>query len=233
MTTLGNIFLIVDMAQLISQGAGGDYLGYWPPQWSKSDYPSQIKIYDTVDDKTYYIDGSLRTEHSNRMTKTRHPIQNGTPISDHAYREPSRVTLEVVFTDVLQDFKTLYTDSSTKSISAYSAFIALQRSKHPITLTTKLAEYTGMLIEDIQAPDDLTTQYGLKMMVTFEECFTAFLTKSKTSANSNITKKTPRGIVQAPSLQTQITNIVKNRLMSKYTVTRVITGVDTLLGAIE
>lgn len=229
MADLNNIFLIVDMAQLIAQGAGGDFLGYWPPQWNKNDYPSQIKIYDTIDNKTYYVDGSLRTEHSNRMTKTRHPIQNGTPISDHMYREPSRVILEAVFTDVLQDFKTLYTDSSTKSISAYGAFIALQRSKHPITLTTKLAEYTGMLIEDIQAPDDFTTQYGLKMMITFEECLTAFLTKSKTSANSNTTKKTPRGIVQTPPLLNQITNIVKNRLMSKYTVTGAITGIDTLL----
>ena len=233
MTTLGNIFLIVDMAQLIRQGAGGDYLGYWPPQWNEN-YPSQIKIYDTVDDKVYYVDGALRINHTSRMTKTRHPIQNGAPISDHAYREPSRVVIEAVFSDVLQDFNKdskarLYTDDSTKSISAYGAFIFLQRSKHPITLTTKLAEYTGMLIEDIETPDDISTKYGLRMRVTFEEVLTALVSiGSATSAAPNITKKTPRGIVQSNSLTKQITNTVKNRLLSKYTVT----GVGSLLGRV-
>ncbi len=231
---LNDIFLIVDMSQLLYQGFGEDYAGYWPPQWNEN-YPSQIKIYDTVDDKVYYVDGALRINHTSRMTKTRHPIQNGAPISDHAYREPSRVVIEAVFSDVLQDFNKdskarLYTDDSTKSISAYGAFIFLQRSKHPITLTTKLAEYTGMLIEDIETPDDISTKYGLRMSITFEECLTALISasgsvNSKSSANPNTTKKTPRGIVQSPSLTTQITNTVKNRLLSKYTVT----GVGSLI----
>ena len=225
---LQDVFLIVDLAQQLYEGFGGEYNGYWPPQWTE-DYPSQIKIYDPVDNKTYYIDGALRIDHISRMTKTRHPIQNGAPISDHAYREPNRVVVDVMFTDVLQDYKTFYTDGPTKSIAAYDAFIKLQRSKHPITLTTKLAEYAGMLINDIETPDDVSTKYGLRMRVTFEEVLTALVSiGSATSAAPNITKKTPRGIVQSNSLTKQITNTVKNRLLSKYTVT----GVGSLLGRV-
>ena len=231
---LQDVFLIVDLAQQLYEGFGGEYNGYRPPQWTE-DYPSQIKIYDPVDNKTYYIDGALRIDHISRMTKTRHPIQNGAPISDHAYREPNRVVVDVMFTDVLQDFNNdlkavLYTDGPTKSIAAYDAFIKLQRSKHPIILTTKLAEYAGMLINDIETPDDVSTKYGLRMRVTFEEVLTALVSiGSATSAAPNITKKTPRGIVQSNSLLTKkITNTVKNRLLSKYTVT----GVGSLLGGV-
>lgn len=139
-----------------------------------------------VDTTVYVFDAVLRSEHSQELRHTEHPVQSGAAMSDHAFLRPARLTLEIGMSDAMDSYSSgLYTGNASKSVSAYQKLLALQRKRIFMTVTTRLRTYQNMLIENIATADTSRTAHGLRAHITFCEIFTAQITASQ-SANSGL-----------------------------------------------
>lgn len=183
-------------------------LGPWtPPQYSKpaltiltvpaatsqtTGQPSQPRI-------DYVFDSVLKINHQRSIRKTQHPVLTGANISDHAYIQPSRVTLEIGMSDAMASYTSdLWVGSTTKSISAWQILKSLQVNKTILTLTTRLDVYTNMLILDMGSPDDNKTLHGLRATIVLEETLAASVSSTQnSSARPQTTGSTSGGTIQS------------------------------------
>lgn len=88
-----------------------------------------------------FVDVVISEEHESRMTIAEHPVERGAKISDHAWRERRRVTLDGVV-------------EQSRSISAYQQLLVVQDQAEPFSLVTGLMVYQNMLIERITVNRD-------------------------------------------------------------------------------
>lgn len=161
----------------------------------------------------YYFDAVVSADHRTSLEITRHPVQSGNSIVDHAYSVPARVVLEIAMSDAIDSFvHGQYATNQSKSISAYQTFEALRKSRLPMTLSTRLQQYSNMLIKEIHAPDTNATVAGLKVTIVFEQITLALVStqtisvrpdQSQSTNSGNIQPTTVDAAVQAQHVQTQ------------------------------
>lgn len=142
----------------------------------------------------YFFDAVFRTEHQSRLKITQHPVQGGANISDHAYMEPEVVTMEIGMSDanptpIFQQF----TSSANKSVSAFEALKLLQESRKPLDVSTRLKQYTNMLIESLVVPDDIKTATGLRASITLRRIIMVDVPKVQTSSRPQATNLSAGG----------------------------------------
>jgi hypothetical protein len=146
----------------------------------------------------YFFDAVIKMEHQSGLKITSHPVQLRSNISDHAYVEPSTLMMDIMMSDVAMGIvASQFSDGSSRSVSAYSMLLDLQSNRQPLQIYTRLKTYINMLIEQITAPDDVKTLYGLKATVRFKEIFVANVTKTTVSARKQVTGVTNKGQQQA------------------------------------
>jgi hypothetical protein len=146
--------------------------------------------------KTYVFDAVLDLEHEQRLEKTHHPIQTGADVSSHAYLLAARLTMNVLMSDVVAAYTPgSFTGSPSKSVSAYQTMLAIQSTRQPLMITTRLRTYTNMMIAGISPREDYKTITGLRMRVEFEQILTAATTTAPTSARPDDTASTGLGAV--------------------------------------
>ena len=123
----------------------------------------------------YAFDAVLSLGHEQEMELTRHPVQSGSSITDHAYIQPARLTLDVGMSDAIDSYEQpdTWSGSTSKSVSAYQTMLSLQRSRIPLSLTTRLRNYSNMLVVSITPNDTSKTFAGLRMTVVFEQIILA------------------------------------------------------------
>ena len=171
--------------------------GYRPRQWGADADPLQLVLVQTNVGGLFF-DGIMSTETEERLTITSHPVQSGANISDHAYREPTTISMEIYMSDVMASRQPgQFNSFFEKSVSAYRRLVDLQRSRIPMSVHTRLGTYQNMLIESVSAPDDASTQNGLRCTVSMREVLVATVAKVKVSARQWTTDSaTKRGQVQ-------------------------------------
>lgn len=210
---------------------------YRPKEWANipTDQAQLIYVRDNIGG--YFFDAILRTNHSEMTRLTRHPVQNGAALSDHAYDEPSRLTMEVAMSDAMDQrvagqFKgphfvavelgnpnTGLVGGGQKSISAYQVLKSLKKARQPLMVVTRLETYRNMLIASLNAPDDVTTAAGLRCTVILEQIIMADvpMVTVKTSSRPQVTGSTAKGAVQPvnPSASQQsILSIITDGLVN-------------------
>ncbi len=145
----------------------------------------------------YWFDAILSANHESTLTVTQHPVESGAAISDHAYLNPARLTLQVAMTDLAQDiYPGQFSGPGSRSVTAYQLLLDLQASRIPMKVVTRLRSYDNMIVESISSADDNSTALGLKATVTLREIFVATVTKIKISARPHVTDSTPKGNAQ-------------------------------------
>lgn len=149
----------------------------------------------------YVFDAVLRLLHKRVMRKTVHPVLTGAAISDHAYIEPTRVSLEIGMSDSMSSYSSdIWSGSATKSISAWQKIKGFQINRNLITLVTRLDTYSNMMIIEAEAPDDYRTKHGLRATIVLEELLSAsVLSIPASSARPDTTDTTSQGTVQGTS----------------------------------
>lgn len=96
----------------------------------------------------------LTERHNSRLAITENPVEGGAVITDHAYTEPKRVSLEMV---------------GENAAITYNALLLFQKSRVPFVLVTGLSVYPNMLIENIDADRDPRTAYVLHAWIDCRE----------------------------------------------------------------
>jgi hypothetical protein len=198
---------------------------YRPTEW-QSDNPAQVIItfpglgsspqYNSAsgvnsslptEQTNYVFDAVIVAGHEQILRKTEHPVQTGASLSDHAFLEPPRLMLDVLMTDVVDSYynPSTWTGDQSKSVSAYQTMLALQQSRIPVTVTTRLRVYENMLITDLSPTETVKTIQGLRMRVVFSQVFMATTATFETSARPQDTGETQQGsVTPVPPTDAQI-----------------------------
>jgi hypothetical protein len=151
----------------------------------------------------FFFDAIIRTEHTSTLKMTEHPVQTGANIVDHAYMEPAMLVMEIGMSDAMDSMvQGQFTSRYTKSVSAYQVLLDLQKARLPLQVLTRLNLYQNMLIEEITAPDDFKTQFGLRCTVTMKEIFVVEVSTTTVSARPQSTGSTNKGAVQPEPMET-------------------------------
>lgn len=172
--------------------------GPWrPPQWGSSGADVNQLVLIKTNIGGFFFDAVLREDHTETVKVTEHPVQTGANISDHAYNMPARLTMEVGMSDAMDSIVAgQFTGWGTKSKSAYQMLKQLKEARLPLKVLTRLNLYENMIIEEINAPDDVKTQRGLRCTVTMREIFVIKVSKEKVSARVQATGQTNRNVQQ-------------------------------------
>lgn len=84
------------------------------------------------------IDVVLEEIHTSTLSITRNPVEFGADVTDHAYREPRRLTMNIA------------TGKGREAAArTYQSLVRLQNTRIPFDLSTGLDYYKNMLIEAI------------------------------------------------------------------------------------
>ena len=180
---LGSVWTAVGTVAALATGRMD--VGYRPRTWGPSlqDPLQMVLVRSNVGG--LFFDGIMSTETEEQLTITSHPVQSGANISDHAYREPTRITIESVMSDALGSrVPGQFNSFFEKSVTAYRRLLDLQRSRIPVSVQTRLGAYQHMLIESISAPDDVSTRDGLRCTIALREVLVAKVGVTKVSARA-------------------------------------------------
>jgi len=124
------------------------------------------------------VQTTVEAVHTDRLTKTKHPVEAGASITDHAYKEPAEVVIRCGWSNaslkallgIVTGFFRGGTMSKSDYVSGiYSQLLKLQESREPIAIATPLRQYENMLITSLQATRDPKTSQVLSVLATCEE----------------------------------------------------------------
>ncbi|WP_413503917.1 phage baseplate protein [Serratia grimesii] len=119
---------------------------------------------------------AISEKHSDTLEITEHPIEDGAPVSDHAYKRPPEVTMELGFAgggslldgvDTTQMFNLnsgLSLGTSPREV--YQQLVALQESRIPFDVTTGKRQYQNMLIKSLDVTTDKISENVLMCSLT-------------------------------------------------------------------
>jgi len=159
--------------------------GFRPKEWDNPDL-----VYARTSVNGYFFDAVIKADHTTTVKKTQHPVQDRGSISDHAYKMPDRLVLEIGMSDAMDSFiPGQFETSFSKSISAYAILKDLQKNFVLLDITTRLQNYSNMLIESIHVSDDFKTRDSLRATITFEELFVQEVNQVTVSARKQVTSK--------------------------------------------
>lgn len=193
--------------------------GYRPLSWGFRTSAEQL-VYMQSNIGGLFFDAIMSCNTQESLTITSHPVQSGANISDHAFRNPTKISMEIAMSDVMaQRVPGQFTNGAglrgvilnmagangSKSVSAYQRLVELQRMRMPFSVKTRLGYYSNMLIESIDVPDDVNTLTGLRCTVNMTEVLVAQVATEKVSARPwNTGKGTNNGSVEPQKMPESI-----------------------------
>lgn len=116
---------------------------------------------------TIIPDVAIEEQQSDRVQLTQHPVAVGSPVSDHAYRMPSSVTMRAGWSNSTPGVELSWGYSRIESI--YKKLVTLQGNLQPFTLTTGKRTYQNMMLTELSVRTDRTTEQALIVEAHFQE----------------------------------------------------------------
>jgi hypothetical protein len=125
---------------------------------------------------------TIEEEHHDKLVVTKHPVQQGAQISDHAYKMPANLIIHAGWSNsglesVISDLSSLYgyaagnnnNLSLNYSQTVYNQLLTLQAQRIPFSITTGKRQYTNMLLNDISVTTTEKTEHTLLATLVCEE----------------------------------------------------------------
>src|SRR6185437_13624466 len=103
---------------------------------------------------------TVEEQHLDELSITDHPVEQGSVISDHAYKRPASVTIRAMWSN-----SSLPADGNPNYVQEiYDAFLVMQASRIPIDVLTGKRAYLNMLIQRLQITTDEKSENALNMV---------------------------------------------------------------------
>lgn len=117
----------------------------------------------------YNVQLLVNEETTDTLTITKQPVQNGASITDHAYMEPSVLSMNILQqnTNPLTQLQQTFNGGGLAEI--YAQFLALQSDRTPFSITTPKRVYKNMLLATLRMSTDKTTENILSLGLSFQE----------------------------------------------------------------
>lgn len=98
---------------------------------------------------------------TDRTTITRHPVERGAEITDHAYMEPAELQIRAGATNSSEDAG----GDEGYVTNLYARLLALQQALEPVQVQTGKRLYPVMLIESLEVTTDERTEAALMLII--------------------------------------------------------------------
>ncbi|HDX9078517.1 TPA: hypothetical protein RQO69_000534 [Klebsiella oxytoca] len=154
----------------------------------------------------------ITERHSDNLEITEHPVEKPTSdgvgfVSDHAYRRPSELVMEIGFSGGGTLLDLLDTSSIGLSLGispseTYQKLLDLQRSREPFSVTTGKRQYTNMLIRVLDVTTDKTSENVLMATLTLRELNTTQTQTVSVAAKENMKEGANTSAVQNSGVKT-------------------------------
>jgi hypothetical protein len=113
----------------------------------------------------FIADVTISEEHTDEVTVTDHPVEQGANISDHAFANPVRVVIRVGYSNSSQNAGA----NSAYVNQQYQNFIDLKNTRQPFAIITGRRNYSNMVIIGLALTTDETTANAMILTVTCRE----------------------------------------------------------------
>lgn len=108
------------------------------------------------------LDLTLDESHEYRAQITSFPVEGGSPLTDHIYNQPERITL----TGFVTDAPVQSTESNvSRAAAAFKELMGLRDAREPVKVITGLAVYEDMAIESITFPQSKENGQSLRFNI--------------------------------------------------------------------
>lgn len=112
----------------------------------------------------------IEERHDDFIAITEHPVEEGAAITDHAYKEPARLLMRVLWGSGASSYiGLLFGQAFTTTQEAYNALLNLQQSRQPFDVVTGKRSYANMLLERLTVTTDIDTENILEVMASFQQ----------------------------------------------------------------
>ncbi len=95
---------------------------------------------------------------TDRLSITKHPVQQGASITDHAFMEPAELTIKIA-----------WTDEPSKLVEIYDKFRKMQSDRIPMKVVSGKRSYQNMLVAGITQVNDTVTEKMLNITIDLQE----------------------------------------------------------------
>ena len=137
---------------------------------------------------TIYPDVTIEEVMTDELEISQHPIEQGTPITDNAFKKPQTLTIRAGWTDASNPANDpnnpiiLSNGGSTPYLKGiYQNLLTLQRSLQPFSITTGKRIYNNMLMNSLKVETDKTTENVLMISASFQEVLLATTSQVSTT----------------------------------------------------
>lgn len=151
----------------------------------------------------------ISEKHSDTLEITEHPVEAGAAISDHAYRRPSEVVMQVGFAgggsllDLL-DTTSFGLSAGLSPSEVYQNLLDLQNSRVPFIVVTGKRLYSNMLIRAMEVTTERSTENVLSAVLTLREVIITSTTTSQVAAKADMKEGANTSAVQNSGVKTPV-----------------------------
>lgn len=155
---------------------------------------------------TIIPDVVITEKHVDSLEITEHPVEKPTSagtgfVSDHAFKIPSEVTMEIGFSgggsvlDLL-DTSALGINLGLSPKEVYQNILDLQASRKPFDVTTGKRQYSNMMIRTLEVTTDRTSENVLMAVLTLREVIITSTQSVSVASKSDMTYGVSTSAVQ-------------------------------------
>lgn len=151
----------------------------------------------------------ISEKHSDMLEITEHPVEVGAAVSDHAYRRPSEVVMQVGFAGGGSLLDLLDTTSYGLNVGlspkeVYQNLLDLQSSREPFDVVTGKRIYSNMLIRAMEVTTDRTSENVLSAVLTLREVIMTSTTTTQVAAKADMTLGANTSAVENSGVKTPV-----------------------------
>lgn len=118
----------------------------------------------------YIPDVVVEERHEDDLRITEHPVEKGAAITDHAYKNPARLDMRVVWTPSLSRvIGSLFSQTISNINDIYDALLKVQASRQVFDVVTKKRSYSNMLMERLTCVTDRDTENVLEIQFSLQQ----------------------------------------------------------------
>lgn len=119
----------------------------------------------------------ISEHHVDTVSLTRHPVDTGAEVSDHAYKMPAVINCQFGWSNSSRLLNSAITGSNLKALEniqdVYQRLLELMEMRMPFRLSTGKRVYESVIITNLQTTTTVDTESSLIVDITFEEVFRA------------------------------------------------------------
>lgn len=115
------------------------------------------------------LDATIEETHTLTNTITNHPMEEGSFVTDHAFEEPTKISIQGEITNTPVQILSILNGLSQRRIEAFEQLTALHKTRDILTIVTGLKIYSNMVMETLDVPRNQQTGGRLQFTATFQE----------------------------------------------------------------